>query len=383
MEQIDVVLLTRIKETVTSVQAALETSSVGKLTKVCEGLTELRTQLSKEISAADSVVAIVDIDEVSEHFMHELSKLTSAYVTVRFLVVATQFSEKLVLAAMQAGSKHFLRKSTIESELDTVLKVLFAYELEKPVWPGKVISVLSCSGGCGATTVAVNLAKELQLITEKHILIIDLDDYYGSVGLHLGLQGDYGIAHILGRDDMIDRHLIETCVISSTDGLDVLLSPAVAAGDKNNELKYENLSRAIAGCRESHDYVIVDAPRLPREALVALTQVSQVAIVVFQLTIKDIEFAKSMISFLADHGLLRERIVPVANRVWKRGPFLKLRDGQQALGVDSICSIRNGLRKAIKSINQGKPLTSIAKWSKVHRDYHKLATIVHRLTSNE
>lgn len=383
MEQIDVVLLASRKGTVTEVRAALETSSVGRLAKVCKGLTEFQTQLSKVIGAADSGVAIVDIDGVSEHFLHDLSKLTSAYVTIRFLVVATQFSEKVVLKAMQAGARHFMRKSSIASELDTVLRGMLTYEVETPVWPGKVVSVLSCSGGCGATTVAVNLANELQLLTAKQVLIIDLDDHYGSVGPYLGLQGDYGIAHVLGRDAVIDRHLIESSVVSYTDGVDVLLSPAVATADKLDEVKYENLGRAIAVCRESHDYVVIDAPRLPKRVLADLAPASQVVLVVFQLTVKDIDLARSTISFLADRGLSRERIIPVANQVWKRGPFLKLREGRQAIGADSICSIRNNVRKAVKSINRGRPLASVARWSKLRRDFHKLATIVCRLTSNE
>jgi pilus assembly protein CpaE len=382
MEQINVVLLTKKEETVEAIRAALKEGSVGRLVKVCKDLPEFRAQLSKIIVTADSGVAIVDIDGASEHFLHELSKLTSAYMTIRFLVVATQFTEKRVLEAMQAGARHFLRRSSIASELDTVLRGLFAYELEKPVWPGQVVLVLSCSGGCGATTVAVNLANELHLLTAKRVLIIDLDDHYGSVGTYLSVQGDYGIAHVLSRDAVIDRHLIETSVVSYTDGLDVLLSPTVAPADQLNELKYENLGRAIAVCRESHDYVIIDAPRLPKGVLADLTQVSQVALVVFQLVVKDIDFARSTISFLTDHGISSETIVPVASQVWKRGPFLKLRDSQQAIGTDSICSIRNSLQKAVKSINRGKPLASVAKWSKLRRDFRKLATIVHSLTSN-
>lgn len=383
MEQVNVVLLTNKKETVTVVQAALETSSVGKLVKVCKDLAVFRTQLSQIIGTADSGVAIVDIDGASEQLLRELCKLTSTYVTIRFLVIAVEFSEKLVLGAMQAGARHFLRKDSIASELDKVLTDLFTYELETPVWPGKVISVLSCSGGCGATTVAVNLANELRLLTTEQVLIVDLDNHYGSVGAYLGMQGHYGIAHVLGRDAVIDRHLIETSVVSYTERLDILLSPVVATADKLDELKYENLSRAIASCRESHDYIIIDAPRLPQPVLADLAQVSQVVLVVFQLTVKDIDFVRSTISFLTDQGLPRERILPVANHVSKRGPFLKLRDGRRAIVTDSIFSIRNGLRNAVRSMNQGKPLASFSKWSKLRRDFRRLAVDVRRLTSNK
>ncbi|MFC1634460.1 CpaE family protein [Planctomycetota bacterium] len=383
MEQIDVVLLANQKETVTVVQAALEASSVGRLMKVCNDLTKFRAQLSKIIGTADSGVAIVDIDGASKSLLHELCKLTSTYVTIRFLVVAKEFSEKLVLGSMQAGARHFLRKDSIASELDKVLTDLFAYELETPVLPGKVISVLSCSGGCGTTTVTVNLANELRLLTKEQVLIIDLDNHYGSVGGCLGVQGQYGIAHVLDRDDVIDRHLIETSVISYTEKLDILLSPVAASADKFDELKYENLSRAIASCRESHDYVIIDAPRLPKSVLADLAQVSELVLIVFQLTVKDLDLLRSTISFLTDQGLSHEKILPVANHVSKRGPFLKLRDGQRAIPADSIFRIRNDLGKAVRSLNQGKPLASVSKRSKLRRDFQRLAIAVRRLTSNK
>ncbi len=64
---------------------------------------------------------------------------------------------------MQAGARHFLRKSAIQTELDPVLEHLLSHGPQESTRLGVVLSVFSCSGGCGATTVAINLANELRL----------------------------------------------------------------------------------------------------------------------------------------------------------------------------------------------------------------------------
>ena len=54
---------------------------------------------------------------------------------------------------------------------------------------------------------------------------------YPSTDSQVGFN--YGVAHMLNREDAVDRHLVESSVIEYSEGLDVLLSPAVAEADKN------------------------------------------------------------------------------------------------------------------------------------------------------
>lgn len=384
MEQLHVVVLSKEKETVTAVRAAVESNSLGSLAGVCENLKALRAELTPLIAAERSVAVLVDVDCPSEQeqFWQELSRVTSAYPSVRFLAVALEFNEDLVLQAMQAGARHFLRKGTIASELGIAVRRLLAYETEAPVTPGVVVSVFSCSGGCGATTVAVNLANELRLLTSKQVLIVDLDNYYGAVASYLNLKGNYGIAHILGRGDEVDRHVIDTSIIPCAEGIDVLLSPAVAASDRPEEFRCENITKAMEACKESRDYVVVDAPRLPDETLADLALLSRAVLLVFQPTVKDVRFVRAAISFLADVGVAPERVIPVANRVKKRGAFLKLDDSHRAVGSEAVFRIRNNWRKAVKCINYGQPIARVAGRSNLRRDLRALARKVHGIVSS-
>ena len=113
-----------------------------------------------------------------------------------------------------------------------------------------------------------------------------------------------------------------------------------------------------------------------------LASLSQAILIVFQLTVRDVAFARSRISFLNDRGIVDDRIVPVANRVRNRGPLLRLQESKRAIGLRSFVSIRNDWSEAVKSINQGQPLASAAGRSRLRRDFRRLAEQIHNSMTN-
>ncbi len=378
----DVLLLTQEKEIAAAVHEALETGSVRGTASVCRNLTELKTRLSNPTAGAECSIAVVDIDVEPQRTLFELGRVVAVNPHTRFVVISKEFDERLVLQAMQAGARHFLRKSAIGAELSTVLARLLTHGAETSRQLGEVISVFGSSGGCGATMVAINLANELRMAAARPVLIVDLDNHYGSVATYLGIGGKYGIAHVLNREGTIDRDLIETSTVSVAPGFDVLLSPAAAQADSGLAMNYDNLLRVLDVCRESHAYVFVDAPRLPRQVIADLSSVSRLAVLVLQLTVRDVAFARSLVAFLTERGMAREKILALANRVRRRGPLLRVVDTQRALGIKPLYCIRSDWHKALKSVNQGQPLANIARRSGLRRDLCKIAAQVQRGTSN-
>jgi pilus assembly protein CpaE len=382
MKSADVLVLTREKETAAAARAALESGSAAATPDLCDSMMEMRTRLSKAATGGEYKVAIVDIDENPEHVLFELSKVIATYPHTRFVVISKDFNEKLVLHAMQAGARHFLRKSSIPTELDRVLERLLAQGTQGPERLGSVLSVFSCSGGCGATMAAINIANELRLAHAKRVVIMDLDPHYGSVATYLGVKGKYGIGHVLAREGPIDKHVIQSTAISYGDGFDVLLSPASAQADTGLALNYAKLLGTLEACREAYDYIVIDAPRISQPVMADLASITRIGVVVFQLTVRDVGYASSLVAFLAERGIPRERILPLANRARRRGPLLKLEDSQRAIGATSLCPIRSDWAKAMKSVNRGLPLSDVARRSGLRRDYRRLAAKIHQCTSN-
>ena len=382
MNGLDVLVVTSETETAASVRTVLASRDAGERTDVCRNVVELRTRLGKPGSNGVVGAVLDDIDQDRDRILYELGRLIAVHPGIRFAVLSTDFSERLILQAMQAGARHFVRKSNMAAQLDEVLEHLLSSKAETAGQAGDVISVFSCSGGCGATTVAVNLANELHLLTSAPALIVDLDPCYGSVASHLGVKGNYGIAHVLSREESLDAHFVKTSATQAVQGVDVLLSPASAGADASVPMNYGNLLKAVEACREPYRYVVIDAPRVPESVIADLASLSYMILVVFQLTVRDVSFARSRISFLSDHGIASDRILPVANRVGRRGPLLRVKESKRAIGVTSLCWIRNDWTKAVKSLNQGRPLAEMAGRSRLRRDFRRLAGQICNWTPN-
>lgn len=382
MASADVLLITHDEHARDTVQSVLQSASPPRTANVFDGLAPLRARLASAAGAGEQSLALVDIDADPKYTLFEMSRIVAAHPRVRFIAVSRAFDEKLILDAMQAGARHILRKAEIQAELLTVLENLLSHGPQESKRPGIVLSVFSCSGGCGATTVAVNVANELRLATEGRALVVDLDVHYGAAASYLGVKGRYGVGSLLNRQEPIDRHLIQTTAVSHCDGLDLLLSPASAEADAGAGLHPANLLAALEVCRETYDHVVLDAPRVSRKEMLDLASVSQMSLLVFQLTVRDVQFAGSTIAYLTDHGIPRERILPLANRVRRRGCLLRLEDGERVIGAGRLCAIRSDWAKAIRGVDRGRLLAEIARRSGLRRDYRRLVAKIQECTSN-
>jgi Flp pilus assembly CpaE family ATPase len=374
----NVLLVTKDGATAETVRSALSSSQHAALASVCKDVSQIDSHLSRTAARA----VLVDIDPDPSRILYDLRPVVSAHVQSCFVALSSTVNEKLILEAMQAGARHFLRKQSVPAELDEVLEGLLYAGAKEGTKLGDVISIFSSGGGCGTTTVTVNLANELRLASAKRVLAIDLDDYYGTLSSYLGIAGRYGIADVLQDEQRIDKHLIETSAYSYLKDFDVLLSPASVRRNGATSVQYQNLTEALQACREVYRYTLIDAPRVEQSVAAQLAAVSKFSLVVFQLTVKDLKVARELVSFLVESGVARDRIIPVANRVRKRASLVRLEDSKRAIGLNCLYQIRSNWQRAMKALNHGQPLAQVARGSRLRRDFKDLAARIHTAAIN-
>ena len=374
----NILLITRDENTTSAVNSALSNGKGVNLTGICEEVSEIRSFLS--YTNIDAVV--VDIDHDSSHVLHDLSEVLHSHPEIYVVVVCSSFDKELVRRAMQAGARNFIERNNIATELSEVFQQLAKNNQRKKAGSSSVISIFSAGGGCGATTVTVNLASELHALLYQPVLAIDLDRYYGTLSIYLGIKSQYGIADVMNRKGLIDKHLIQSSAYSYMENFHVLVSPDGVNSHKEVSLEYENLPRVLEACRQLYRYTIIDAPRMPEKTMTKLANLSNIILIVFQLTVKDVNFAKSLVSSLTKSGISSKKILLLANRVKKRGPQVRLEDSIKVIGLDSYQMIRSDWRKAMKSVNHGQPLVQIAGGSGLRNDFKKLAEKIHTYQSN-
>lgn len=376
----DILLVTKEPATVEKIKSALDESEFMNLSGVCNEVSELRSQLSnKKVHAI-----VIDIDPDPSQILHELVKILTSYPKIYIVVVCSHFTKKLAVQAMQAGVRHFLEKDTIATELTDELQQLIHGSAKKEAGVGSaVISIFSAGGGCGATTVAINLANELRLLSSKPVLLIDLDSHYGTVSAYLGLKSEFGISDVLTRKGLIDEHLIQSSAYPYMNNFHILPSPANIQSSKVKTLQFENLPRVLEACREVYRYTIIDAPRMSEIDLAKLAGLSDVVLIVFQLTLKDVNFARSIFTALIKSGIAEDKILSLANRFKKRGLPVRLEDSRKAIGTKSCRAIRNDWNKAMKAVHKAQTLAQVVKKSGLHSDFKRLAEEVSTYGANK
>ena len=325
---------------------------------------------------------IVDIDPDADGILSRLEQLHQAFPQICTVVISEDITQDRILSAMQAGARHFLQKGSIQKELSGVMGRLLKHPCQASR-NGSVLTVFSASGGCGATTVALNLAMEMRTSTEKPVLMIDLDHFYGATSAYLDLKSEYGIEDVLTHDGKIDPNLIRSSSCSYAEGFHVLLGPAGTRNRPKQDVKYENIKQVIDACRQSYGYTINDAPRLDERTVKTLSELSDFTIVVFQLTLKDLKFARSIISTFKQMGLPEDKIIPLANRFQKRGALMNAEDSRKVLGIKSMYHIRSDWRNAVNCLNKGKTLAEVAPRSGMRKDIQKLVSDIQMTKPND
>ncbi|MFC1805459.1 CpaE family protein [Planctomycetota bacterium] len=366
-----VLLITSDVDAIDGVRAVLASGDRFELAGVCQALSEAEDHFQRSPLAA----VLVDIDPDANGVLARLAALTGRFPDTRFIVLADTLRSDVLMEAMQAGARHFLVKASIGAELAGALDRLVPRGYAGPVGHGTIITVLSASGGCGATTVAVNLANELGLETSTTALLVDLDVCYGAAASYLGLRGQFGIADVFAYDGHIDAHLIQTTSVEYSDTLRVLLSPAAVSFSQPKPLRLEALADGLEACRSAFQHTVIDAPRVPMDVAAELARASKLTLIVFELIVTDIHLARSCTAALVERGIPRERILPVANRYARRSP-VGIKEAREALGDTEVALVRGDFRSAVQSINYGQPLAQIVPRSVVRKDIRALATDV-------
>lgn len=362
-------LVTSEPETTRVVNVALEPDSRLALVRVCANLRDAVHHLERSPTPG----VIVDIDPQPVQALEELDPIITKFPDTRFIVLSNAQADGLLLRAMQVGARYFLPKKAIRSDLVNVLQEVISKRPKVAAMRGTLVTLLSASGGCGTTTVAVNLADELRAKAGEPTLLIDLDNSYGAVAAYLGLRGRFSIADVLAHQGPIDSQLISSSALLYSEGFHVLISPASTAPMSPAPLRYDAIGTVLNACKQVYRYTVIDAPRVPIDIAATLASASKCVLIVFQLTIKDLAAVKSILAGLSERGVPDEVIVPLANRYRKRNPMISLEEAERVIGGKPLERISNDFRSAVRSINYGQPLARVAPSSALRQELRQLA----------
>ena len=123
---------------------------------------------------------------------------------------------------------------------------------------GRIVTVFAAKGGCGKTTLSINLAVALARGTGQQVCVVDLDLAFGDVAVSVQLDPVRTVVDALPMAGHLDITGAASLLTRYRPGLDMLLAP-VTPGDAE-KIPPALVGELLAVLRGMFDYVVVDTP---------------------------------------------------------------------------------------------------------------------------
>jgi pilus assembly protein CpaE len=234
---------------------------------------------------------------------------------------------------------------------------------------GKVLVVFSAKGGCGKTTLSVNLAQSLAKYTNSRVALLDFDLQFGDVAVALQLEPKKTISDAINMQASLDELGINSLMTKKDDNFDILLAPT-----NPTDIEYisgDLVDNLITSLRASYDYIVVDtAPAFTDVILKVLDQADKC----FLLTTLDMPAIKNLkvvINTLEALNINKSKLAFVLNRS-DQETGLSISELEDMVGETFIANIPSNNAVSL-STNRGVPLVVSDPKNPVSREIIELA----------
>jgi MinD-like ATPase involved in chromosome partitioning or flagellar assembly len=235
---------------------------------------------AERLLAADpaEILVVIGPDVPGEDALAFAARLRLARPALGVVLVRDQMDVTVLSRALQSGVREVVpatdhgalaaacRRSR---ELSRRLAAAGGGGPSGPGTSGQVVTVFAAKGGCGKTTLAINLGVVLAREGKHRVCVVDLDLAFGDVAICVRLDPVRTLLDAIPMAGHVDATGAASLVTSYRPGLDMLLAP-VSPGDAE-KIRPGLVGELLAVLRQGYDYVVVDTPpELSEHVLTAL-----------------------------------------------------------------------------------------------------------------
>lgn len=372
-QNIRVLIVDDIDETRENIRRLLQFDSSIEVVGVARGGKEALSVASK----MDPDVIIMDINMPDMDGISATEAIRHRNPFAQVVILSVQGDQNYMRRAMMAGARDYLTKPPSIDELTSAVtragamsheareKAARAYPttvagtgIANPaqIAASTVIVVYSGKGGCGCTTLAINLALALDGMKhskEEKTLIIDGSMQFGDVTVFLNEQAKNSIAELAPRVDDLDTEVVEDVILKhSTSDLHILAAPQ--RPEQADAVNAEQFAKLLKYLRKMYHYIIIDTSSYLTEVVQAALDEADLILLLTTQSIPAIKNANYFLNLTDSSGIPRNRIMFIINQYDKRIAISPERIGE-SLRQEVLTSIPLDDRTVENAINQGKP----------------------------
>lgn len=318
-----------------------------------------RHQIADALAAEPPNLCVLEVSDPPARALSVIADLARADAKLPIIVVLSKDDPELVLRCLRQGASDFLIQPFTADQVDATLRKVARLRPARTKTPGKVFCVMPAKGGCGASTIAGNLAYQLKRLGNKRILLADLDPLTGTQSFLLKIKSNYSFIDAMAHEHQIDADLWKA-VINPRNGVDVLLAPEILA-EGMGELK--DASVLIDFARDIYDLSVLDAAGVYGDWNLTQAQASDEVLLITTNELTSLQAVQRAMTYLEGNGIGRYKIRLIVNR-YDRHMGLSRDVIGTALHSEIYHLIPADYEAIQKALIEGKPLSHTTNFGK-------------------
>ena len=303
--------------------------------------------------------------------LERLETLSVQHPDMAIIVACTQQTPDFLMQAMRAGVREVLPTPIDSNALQSAVRRLDEKRNFSARSLGKVLAFISCKGGSGATFLAANLGYALAAAEGKKVALFDFNLQFGDASLFVSDQRPAAsVASVAQQIHRLDQSLLISSMVQVTPNFHVLAAPEDPT--QANDVHPEHVDALLRLARQHYDFVLLDIGRsLDAVSVRALDQADMI-FPILQATLPYIRDGKRLLQVFRSLDYRKDKIHLIVNRHSNNGD-IRLRDCEQAYGMEMFRTIPNHYEAAAASVNQGVPILQLQRASPISKALQDLA----------
>jgi pilus assembly protein CpaE len=312
--------------------------------------------LPTALAAGIGHLVFLDMSTEPEQALELLAEMARMSPHVYVMVVLDGNDPDLILRCLRAGAVEFLVHPFTDEQVESAFSKLTRLQgsADVPVRdPAKVFCIMPAKGGCGATTLAANLAFQFKKMGAKRVLLADLDMLAGTLSFVLKIKSTYSFLDVLNRASELDQDLW-SAMVTEVNGVDVLLAPEMMLDGAN---AVTNPAPVLEYARKVYDVLVVDSGGPYGEWNLNLARAAVDLLLVTTNELPALQAAQRALSYIDTNRVGRWKVHLIVNRYFRDVGLSRDVIGT-ALHTEVFEALPSDYESVQRALLDGKPIPS-------------------------
>jgi pilus assembly protein CpaE len=276
------------------------------------------------------------------------------------------------LSAMRAGATQIvplpLTPSDFKAALDRISTQFITTNKD-----ARTIAIAGATGGCGATTLAVNLAYEIAHRRNLRCILVDLSLKMGQVATYLNVEPRHTISDLLRDPGRVDSLLLQASLVRVAQNFQILAGPQRLASPV--AASPQAVAKILGTAGQIADVVLIDLHCTYDDVFFETLADSQTMVLVGEQKIPSVRSLKQVQEAVGRAGAGRDEHI-VINRYDPKIPGFGVDRLLKVLDVPSLQTVAEDRAAVSACLNRGCTLRQESPRSRILADIDALADVL-------